>query len=239
MKDEEIKVCYLCGQKLGSNFTYDHIIPDELFNKDHPYRPKLRVHAKCNNLKSKEDEWFVKQIQIRCSFDPEALQEFSKLIDKAKGEQQDAYIIGKNPRNYKLARGIFNHITWGLELKHKGQSFFQMKISEEDVLRFRTYLEIMCRGLFIRNIPGAQPDIPKLFQNQYPYSELKKQEKWFTDTVKQLVEQAKDSIFGQRWGNTSKSNKITYLGSRVKESPNKGFVFVQFYSLFGVLAIFK
>jgi hypothetical protein len=227
-------ICYLCNQELRGDVSPDHIIPDELFVKGDPHRPKLSVHQKCNNLKSKEDEWFVKQLQLRCSFNPEAKFEFSKLIHKAKNEQPDAYLIGKKLHNLKLATGIFKNITWGWELKHGEQNLMQMQISEKDSLRFRKYLDTMCRGLFIINVKGSNPGTPELFQSQYAYAELKRKDEPFVNTVRSLIESSKSSVFGQWW-----NKRISYVGSRVKESPNNGFVFIQFYLQFGVLAFFK
>lgn len=231
---EQPTTCYICGKKLDNNPTPDHIIPDELFKKGDPERPKLLVHHECNNLKSKEDEWFVKQLQIRCSYNPEAEREFTKLIEKAKIERSDAYIVGKELHNYKLALGIRKNISWGWELKHNGQSYMQMRISEKDVNRFRRYLENMCRGLFIRNITGSNPHTPEIIQSQYAYAELKGKDVPFVETIRKLIDTSKASIYGQRW-----NERISYIGSRVKESPNKGYVFVQFYLQFGALAVFK
>ena len=222
--NKDIHECYICGRLLDSRITLDHIIPNEFFDKNHPFRPKLKVHHACNNLKSKDDEWFVKQIQLRCSFNPVAHQELTKLLDKAQREKPDAYIVGKKLHNYKLAMGIFKNMIWGMELRHKGQGLIQMQISKEDSSRFKRYFETMCKGLFIRNVPGSKPSAPELIQSQYPYSELKRTDVSFTDAVKNLLEQTRGSHFGQQWG-----KKILYVGSRVKETPNKGFIFIQFY----------
>ena len=229
-----VDYCYLCSKKLGSLTTPDHIIPDKLFIKEDSHRPKLPVHHECNNSKSKDDEWFIRQLQIRASFNPEAEQEIKKLMDKAISEKPDAYIIGKKLRNYKLARGIFDKISWGLELRHNGQDIMQMRLQKEDVLRFQRYIETMCRGLFILNIPLANPTNPELLLKQYAYLELKGKDGVFIKAVKDLIDKSEASKFGQQWG-----GRISYIGSRVTETPDKGFIFVQFYTQFGILAVFK
>ena len=146
--------CYLCSKPLDDKISPDHIIPNHLFNKNDPCRPKLYVHGKCNNLKSKEDQWFIKQIQLRSYFDQAAKKGFIKMMDKAVQEKPDAYIIGKKIPNYKLARGIFDNVSWGLEFSG---GLRQLKISKLNTLRFKNYVETMARGLFIRNVVGSRP----------------------------------------------------------------------------------
>ncbi len=233
---DNVSFCYLCNKKFKSKdvLDKDHIIPDKFFLKDSPQRPKLPVHNICNNKKSIEDEWFIKQLQLRSSFNSEAEKEFNRMVDKAIREKPDAYIIGKKLHHYKLAKGIFNKITWGLEIKHRGQTFMQMEASREDYLRFQQYVETMCRGLFIYRIPNSKPSKPDLIMKQYAYLELKGKDTFFVDAIKNLINMSKSSKFGQQWG-----NRITYIGSRVRESENKGFLFIQFYSQFGILATFR
>lgn len=226
--------CYLCGKKLGSTSTPDHIIPDKLFRKNDQDRPKLLVHQKCNNLKSKEDQWFIKQLQLRSSFNPEAEQEFSHMMDKAISEQPDAYVVGKKLRHYKLARRIFNKVVWGLELKHRGQSFMQMELDKTGMVRFQRYVETMCRGLFICNVLSSKPPIPELIMRQYAYLELKGKKATFINAIKNLIDMSGNSKFGRRWG-----DRVFYIGSRVRETPDKGFLFIQFYEQLGILALFK
>lgn len=232
--DVNIVNCYLCNKPLNEKGTPDHIIPNHLFGEGDPERPKLKVHHECNNSKSKEDEWFVKHLQLRSSFNPDAEAELSKMIYKGMVEKSDAYIIGKKLHNYKLITAMFNKVIWGLELTHKGQKLQQMLVPKEDVVRFNKYLETMCRGLFIRNVQLSNPPIPKMILAQYAYLDLKNNEMPFINTIKNLLDASKSSTFGQQWG-----NRILYVGSRVTESADKGFVFIQFYSQFGVLATFN
>lgn len=229
--------CYLCNLPISSDSLsdIDHIIPDMLFNKHFPNRPKLEVHRKCNILKSKEDEWFVRNLQMRTSFNPEAEKEFTHMINKAIGEKRDAYIIGKKPRNLVLAKGILDKIIWGLELKHNGQSYIQIRIPERDVIRFNKYIATIARGLFVFNVPSAKPTTnPEIIQRQFADLELKNKGEVFINSINSLVTMSNNSRFGQRWG-----DKIMYIGSRVKESANKGYIYIQFYSQFGALVIFN
>lgn len=225
--------CYLCRKSLNTSITWDHIIPDKLFHSNDPHRPKLRVHTLCNNLKSKEDEWFIKQLQLRSSFNKEAESEFNKTIDKAINEKRNAYIIGENVRNFKFAKTLFAGISWGLELQHGNQTLMQMKIPEENIARFRQYVETMCRGLFMLHVANSNPSTPKLIMRQNAYLEVKGVAPDVTRSIQNLIENSRGTQFGQIWGNW-----ITYIGSRVKETPDKGYVFVQFYSQFWILATF-
>lgn len=225
--------CYLCGKPLDVPTMPDHIIPDSLFLKGDPHRPKLPVHHKCNDKKSKEDEWFVRQLQIRSAFNPEAEKEFSKMMDKAMVEKKDAYIIGKRLHSYKLAKTLFDKVIWGLEVRHNEQSIKQMKMPKEDVDRFSKYIETMTRGLFIKNVEGTNPGVPNLLLKQYTDLELRGKKEVFMESIKPLIDNSTRTRFGQIWG-----NRILYIGDRVKETPNKGFVFIQFYSQFCVLATF-
>jgi hypothetical protein len=226
--------CYLCGIPLAANITPDHIIPDKVFRVNDPHRPKLNVHHKCNNLKSKDDEWVMRYLQIRSARNPEAEREVAKMIEEAMKEKRDAYIIGKNPRHYKLTRGIFDKVIWGLELEYKGQDFIQMKISEEAMTRFDKYIKTMCRGLFIRNIPLSNPQVPELLLKQNIDLEMKGKSDAYVESIKSFISSSTATNFGQIWG-----DRVMYIGSRVTETPNKGFIFVQFYSEFSILAVFK
>lgn len=225
--------CYLCGKQLDSTSTPDHIIPNQLFKTGDPHRPQLPVHNKCNNLKSKEDEWFIRQLQIRSAFNQDAENEFSKMMDKAITEKKDAYVIGKKLHSYKLAKTLFDKVIWGLEVKHKGQSLKLMKIPKEDVDRFNKYVETMARGLFIKNVDNADPTVPNLLLKQNADLELRGQQDGFIKNIRRLLDSFQSTRFGQIW-----ENRISYIGSRVKETPNKGFVFIQFYSQFCILATF-
>lgn len=227
-------ICYLCNKKLNGKVSRDHVIPDELFNKDDTYRPKLTVHYNCNNPKSKEDEWFVKQLQLRSSFNIDAFNKFSIMMDKAIDEKKDAYLIGKNLHNYKLARGMFNEVAWGLEFNHLGQDFQQMRFSIKAHDRFYNYFENLCRGLFIYNIPNSYPNMPKLIVKQYRDLNLKNKYRGFMEIVNNLFRLSGSNLFGQRWG-----DRIIYFGSRVIENPSKGFICVEFYKEVVALAYFK
>lgn len=226
--------CYICGKPLGPDISPDHIIPDMIFHEGDQHRPKLNVHISCNNLKSKEDEWFARHLQIRSGFNPDAEQDLSRMINKAIGEKRNAYIIGECLHNYKLTKTLFENVTWGLELKQGNQSFMQMKLSEKSVFRFQRYVEQMCRGLFIRNVPNSQPPVPELMLKQNAYLELRGKSTVFVDSIKNLIQNTCPNLFGQQWGNS-----IFYVGSRVSETNDKGYIFVQFYSQFCILAMFR
>jgi len=226
--------CYLCGKRLDAESTPDHIIPDHLFSKSDPHRPTLLVHLKCNNRKSKDDQWFVKQIELRSYLDSRAKKGFDKMMDKAIKEKDMAYLVGEKIPSYKLAKGIFDKSSWGLEIVGSGRNLIQLEVSQPNALRFQRYVETMCQGLFIRNVPFSKPSKPSLIMKQYSNLDLRGKLGDFMNAITKIVDEAKGSKFGQRW-----EDRISYIGSRVVETPNKGFLFVQFYNEFGILATFK
>ena len=230
----DVTECYLCGKKLEDNFTQDHIIPNMLFHPGDEYRPKLYVHSICNRQKSLDDEWFVHHVRFRSSVNPVAEGEFVKFLDKAATELPDAYILGKNPRNLKLAKKIIGDVSSSFEIKYGEKDLVQFLVSEENSVRFKKYVETMCRGLFIRNVSQSNPQAPEIRHVTYTHLEMLGKLKFFTENIKQMIEVSESSRFGQQWG-----DRITYIGSRVAENPNKGFLLVQFYSQFCIEAFFR
>lgn len=232
--DEAINTCYLCGLKNDTTSSLDHIIPDNLFRSSDEHRPKLPVHHTCNNLKSKEDEWFLRQLQVRSSFNPQAQSEINRMMDKAIVEKPDAYVIGKKLYNYKKAKSVFEGIQWGLELRHQGQSLMQMRLPLRSVQRFQKYLETMIRGLFIRNVSASNPSTPELTQIQWADLELKGKDRSYIEHIKKILNMTSEHKFGQQWG-----DRVFYIGSPILETPSKGYIFMQFYTQFCVLAFFR
>lgn len=229
-----IKTCYLCGKSLGGEKNPDHIIPDHLFSSGDPNRPQLNVHQRCNKQKSKDDEWFVKQLEFSTAYDPEAYLNFSRFLDKAQSEIPDAYLIGKKPRHLVMAKKIFEKGVWGMELVSRGQTYAQFKPPKENTERFYRFIENMCRGLFIRNVQASCPGKPELIIRQYEELKIKGKYEGFRESVQGFINSSQSSLFGQSWG-----NRTLYLGSRVVETPNKGFIFVEFYRQIGMLGFFK
>jgi hypothetical protein len=77
-------ICYLCRQPIKTKHQNDdHIIPNALFLKGDPHRPKLPTHHKCNERKSKDDQWFIKQLQLRCNFNKEVKIKTTEFLKKA------------------------------------------------------------------------------------------------------------------------------------------------------------
>jgi hypothetical protein len=233
-ENEKLKICYLCNKILGDiNITLDHIIPATLFSKKDPFKPKLYVHHKCNNKKSFEDRWFVKQLQFRSSTNPEAENELSKLLDSAKSEIKDAYVIGKKVKNLKLARTLFDKIDWSIQVEHQGKELIYARLPESDVLRFENYVKFLCKGLFLRNVFDSNPNNPKIKHFQFVHQELKGTSVNSASVITDLFRSSSNTRFVQRWG-----ERILYFGSRVKESDSNGFIYIQFYNQYGLLAVF-
>lgn len=231
---QEIAGCYLCGKLLSGEKNLDHIIPDHLFVKGDPHRPQLFVHRRCNEQKSLDDEWFVKQLLLSTAYDPEAYLNFSKFLDKAQNEIPESYLIGKKPRNLVLAKKIFEKGVWGMELVSHGQTYAQFRPPKENTERFTRYIENMCRGLFMRNVQLSSSGKPELIVRQYEELKIKGKYEGFRESVQGFINISQGSLFGQSW-----DSRILYFGSRVSEIPNKGYIFVEFYRQIGILGVFK
>lgn len=233
LKDLVIDDCYICNKPLSNDSTLDHIVPTSFFRKGDQHRPQLPVHHACNNKKSKEDRWCMKFIQFYAGFSPEALAEFSEFIGKANAEKPYAYLIGQRNPNYRLAMGLLGKMTPGLEIRRGRETYYQFHVSKADGRRVSEWTKIVCRGLYIRNVSRAWPPLPKLVWNQYAQSELKGQEQQFIAPVQRLIDSSGGTSFGQEWG-----TRVTYMGSKVSESRDKGYLFIHFYRQVGVLASF-
>lgn len=227
--------CYLCDKKLDSDLSQDHIIPDRFFLKGDPERPKLLVHRSCNINKSLDDQWFLKVLHLKAGFNPDSAQKFSSFMDEAIQQKKEAYLIGGHSNRYKLARSIFDQSLSGLVLIHQGQNIFQIKLSPRVSTRFEKYLKTMCRGLFISNVMGAHPNEAIIIARQYVDLDLHGGRSIFFNPVQSLFSSSQSTIFGQRWLN----GRVMYFGSRVAETANKGYVFVEFYGELGILAAFS
>lgn len=229
-----IKTCYLCNKALNREKNPDHIIPDHLFISGDPNRPQLPTHRTCNEQKSKDDEWFVKQLQFSTAYNPEAYFKFSQFLGKAQSEIPDAYLIGKKPRSLVMAKKIFEKGSWGMELVSNGKTYAQFKPPKENTERFTRYIETMCRGLFMRNIQSACLGKPELIVRQYEELKIKDKFEGFRKSIQSFIDGSKSSLFGQSW-----DNRTLYLGSRVAETSNKGYIFIEFYKQIGILGIFR
>jgi hypothetical protein len=225
--------CYLCGKPLEDSFNPDHIIPNALFIEDDPNRPQLYVHPSCNTRKSKEDEWFIKQLQLRCSSNMEMENAHIVFLNKAIGEKNDAYMLDKHPRNFVLAKGIAQTLRPGIQFVYRSRVFQKLDVDEESVQRFEKYIEKMCEGLFRFNIPSSNPPKPELNLKQYVYLDAKGELEDFITKITELIQSSGEAKFHQRW-----RDRILYCGTQTKESEDKGFVYIQFFNQLGILAWF-
>jgi hypothetical protein len=233
LKDLNINDCYICGKPLGTDTTSDHIIPDSFFSKGDQNRPQLPVHRVCNNSKSRDDRWCVKFLQFYAGFSPDAEADFRAFMDKAMAEKPYAFLIGNKNPNYRLARGLLGKMTPSIEIRRGGQTFHQFRVAPAAGRRVSKWMKLVCRGLYIRNVLVANPPEPKLTWNQYALSELKGQEQQFIAPIQRLIDSSGGTSFGQEWG-----TRVTYIGSRIAETANKGYLFIHFYRQVGVLAAF-
>lgn len=230
----DVVVCYLCERPLGEKSTIDHIIPKSLFTAESPSPPKLPVHFTCNNSKSTDDEFYGHFIRLMASTDARASAELGKIINKADREKKYANLIGvgRRVRNYKLALTVFLPLIQGLDVQSGNNVYTQFKIPPEHQDRLNNYVSDMCRGLFMRNVKGAVPNKPKLVWHDFAMSGLRGN-LGFGTIIDGLVAAASSTVFGQEWG-----DRIRYSGSRVVESGNKGYVYIEFFGKVGILAQF-
>lgn len=227
------EVCYLCGKQLQEPLSEDHILPDNLFTKGDPNRPKLLVHHACNQSKSMDDQWFAKMVLLRCGFDARAEKKFSEFMDEAIRQKSDAFLIGKRPTEYVLAKKIFDQAKWGLEFIKDGRELKLLELPGVEKDRFIGYLKNLFKGLYLLKVEGANPSEPEILASkQYADLDLRGDREVFFAPIKSLYKPRDPNIFGQRWGN------ILYFGSRVSETPDKGYVFIEFYGELGILAAF-
>jgi hypothetical protein len=234
--DLNLTFCYLCNKQLGKETKSDHVIPNSLFTKGSPFRPQLLVHNNCNNLKSKDDRFFVKQIQLMCSLNPKAGGQFMEFLKKAQVQKEKAFLVGKSKEipDYKLARSLLEKNTWGWKVWHNQQELHAIPIPEANQKRMTNYMKNMCRALFVRNVPGAKPKDPEIIWIQYKNPLAKQDTPSFIDSVKKLVDGSSGTKFSQDW-----IGQVMYVGSRVIESENFGFLYLEFYNTIGILAAFS
>ncbi len=236
LKELNIGVCYMCSLPLKSKTSPDHLIPNGLFIPGSPKRPTLPVHVACNNMKSKDDRWFLKELSIMCGFHPDAYQTFEVLIDKAQQEKENIGLIGKpqDLKNYKLAMTLLEKNTWGLDIVHSGENLSLLHLDPESVKRANKYVKEMCRGLYIRNVPDAFPAEVNLTGVQYAKARVDGFYDEFMETVKTLSNMSFERRFMQRW-----DDRVAYLGNSTTDNPSAGFIFIEFYESLGYLASFK
>jgi hypothetical protein len=236
LEELNITTCYICGLPLGADTSPDHLIPNGLFITGSPKRPTLPVHITCNNKKSKDDRWFLKELSIMCGFHPDAFQTFSEFMDKAQQEQNNIGIIGKSQdiKNYKLAKTLLEKSTWGLDVSHFGENLSLLHLDEDSVSRANEYVKNMCRSLYIRNVPNSSPKDVRLVGFQYAKARVDGTFDEHMKTVQTLSDMSFERRFMQQW-----DDRVAYLGNSTTDNPNAGFLFIEFYESLGYLAVFK
>lgn len=234
------KKCYICDTNLsnGERLDSDHIVPNGVFSKSDADRPQLLVHQDCNNKKSKDDRWFVKKVLLLCSTNKEAEAELMEFLQKAQSQERYAYLEDQpksKTKDLKLMHTIFDEYIGSQEVTLDGVDLIQLSRQEglgEDT-RLISYVKQMCRGLFILNVPNSTPQLPRI--KWYVYDALKLNNKLdeVISNFKRLFKTSESSNFTQYWG-----NRIFYLGSRVAESSDKGYIYIEFFEKVGIFAVF-
>lgn len=231
-----ITSCYICNLPLGADKSPDHLIPNGLFITGSPKRPILPVHSKCNNKKSKDDRWFLKELSIMCGLHPDALQTFTDFIDKAQQERSNIGIIGKSKdlKNYKLAKTLLEKARWGLDVNQFGENLSLLHLDEASVERANEYVKGMCKGLYVRNVQSAAPTHVKLVGFQYANAKVDGTFDDHMKTIQTLSDMSFERRFMQRW-----DDRVAYLGNSTNDNPNSGFIFIEFYESLGYLAVLR
>lgn len=238
-EDLKIGICYLCGKQLSGITNKEHIIPNNMFAKGSEHRPQLLVHQSCNNGKSMVDERFKIRMLTMSSLDPKAAEVLTnELLIPANLQKMDAGLIGKSNqiRDYKLARTIAKDFEHQFDLLVNGQKIVQVRASNKHVAELNGYASKMTRGLFIRNVPGSSPGRVKLYWIDKKRMALNGDQLQRTmEPLKSLIDGARSQgkLFAQVWPN------IGYLGTESSDVKNAGFVWVEFYNTFGVVAFFR
>ena len=223
-----ITQCYLCGNELEGDKSVDHIIPNKLFPKDSEKKPILFVHTRCNNNKSKEDEWFIRSTQLMASLNPRAFELLNaKLLNKALSQKEN--LKDKNIRDYKLAVSLLDKNRWGQKINGNSVLHF----GEEYTQRTMKYMQQVCRGLYLRNVPDALVKLPVLSGVQFAASVTQGTYEQFAKSVRAFTQYVRPAGFFQDWGGV-----ISYSGSCVDGDVNKGFIYVELYGEVGYLALF-
>lgn len=232
-------MCYLCGESIDGPTDPDHIIPKVAFDKGSSYRPTLQVHSGCNRAKSRDDEWFKRMVDLMCAAsNPDADKAAGDFFRKAEVESRDAYIVGASTklRHYKLARNMISSASSRrLQITHQGQRVPQLEVGPENMERLMTYVGKMCEGLYLKNVPGSCPVLSGVEWIQYVQTALTGDRRdLFRAVIRLMAENDENpSFFWQRWG-----KRIQYFGCPVS-GLNTGFVYIEFYSSAGFLALFS
>ena len=231
--------CYICSQPLGNNITSDHIIPNGMFKPEDKNRPQLMVHKDCNNQKSKDDRWFAKKMLFMCSTNPEAESELINFLNLADSQKPKAYLLGQPKgtlKDYKLARTIFEEYYDGMEYSVGNQQLVSFKrkphLGQDD--RLINYVKLMLRGLYVLNVPGSQPNSPSIRWLIYDDLNLRGKLNSTFNGLKSLFAASETTRFTQQWG-----YRLFYIGSKVAESDNKGYIYMEFYERIGLMAKFE
>ena len=238
-EDLNVEICYLCGKPLLEPVSKDHIIPNTIFEKGSGHRPQLPVHASCNSDKTLLDQRFKFRVLTMSSLDETAGEILkNELLIPANLQKADAGIVGKSKqiREYKLAKTLAKDFQHQLDLIVGGEEIVQIKGSDKHVAELNKYASKMCRGLFMRNIPGSNPGRAKLYWIDKKRMALNgDQLKRIMEPIKMLIDGAavEKKLFAQIWPN------LSYLGSERSDVKNAGFVWVEFYNTFGVIAYFR
>lgn len=236
----EIQDCYLCGKKLDGVINKDHVIPDTMFPKGAPNRPKLPVHKSCNSGKSMRDERAKMRVLLMSSLNPIAGEKLlNDLLIPANQQHELVGLVGQSNsiRDYKLARTLAKDVTKQGEIVHNGTELVQVATSDTHAAELDIFFSDMARGLYKRNIIGSDPAPPKLtyidrrtmrLSGEDPDKQMK--------LVVKMIQAASQagSLFGQIW-----EEHFGYVGSESSDVRNGGFIWLDFYDGFGVYAFFS
>jgi hypothetical protein len=229
--------CYLCDKPLAGEASSDHIIPDHFFHSGAQHRPKLPVHQACNQGKSADDKFAVLEILSMCSLNSEAEKQLLEFLDKADSEKANANLIGKRDkvRNLRLALTMFQGSRAGLDIVHEGKTLSSFHNPPKNSERITRYMKQLCKGLYIRNMPGSSPGLPtRMIWVNYDRAKVRGELEQTMRPISNIVNNSGPARFSQVW-----PGRVLYYGSRVAEDMNKGYVFIEFYEREGVLALFS
>ena len=188
LDDSFIFRCYICNKIIDSDepTSKDHVIPQTLFNNEKTNRPTIRVHVLCNSTdKSKDDHWFSRMVFYRSILNPVALEKFNRFIESTERSRTNhTEKIRPNLSDEKLLRTI-------LETKYE-TGFL------ENETREKKYIEMLARGLIIRNSWHIKCDVVKVL-SVHRSVHTKKQNKKLDEYIKITFLNELDSCMYQFW----------------------------------------
>lgn len=215
-----LRVCYLCHADLRDPMSIDQVIAEAVFDRGSGSRPALWVHEDCGRRKSADDAWFKRAVDVMRSAAGGAAPAFTADVP---AQSRNAFLTDASLRRYKLARTALRPAVPGAGA------------GTEDPARLTAHAAKVCEGLYLRNVPGAIPAVPRVDPVQYARAGLAGDGRDIVGAAMELTGRSRNTrtLFRQQW-----SPRVQYLGGWVPGRPDAGFVLLEFHGAVAFLAVF-